>query len=124
MDHNDTKSHNPDLLILGLANIRLNKKFYPLNEIIPGMPVLAFVAIAVLLMAGCSSTQAATVAGSQDPGKIIVVATIPVLADLARNVGRPPDGEPALRSELTLTRLYARVNPLTRPGINKHAQKK
>ncbi len=50
-------------------------------------PALAFVAFAVLLMAGCSSTQAATVAESQDSGKIIVAATIPVLADLARNVG-------------------------------------
>jgi ABC-type Zn uptake system ZnuABC Zn-binding protein ZnuA len=87
LEHNDTKSHNLDLLILGLANILLNKNFYRLKQCIPGTPGLAYLAFAVLLMAGCSSTQAATMADSQDSGKIIVAATIPVLADLARNVG-------------------------------------
>ena len=46
-----------------------------------------YLAAAVLLLPGCSGAQAVPVAGDGDPSKIVVVATIPVLADLARNVG-------------------------------------
>ena len=41
----------------------------------------------MLLLAGCSGAQAASVAGDENPDIIVVVATIPVLADMARNVG-------------------------------------
>ena len=48
---------------------------------------LTCLAAAVLLLAGCSGTQAASAAVDENPDVIVVVATIPVLADLARNVG-------------------------------------
>ena len=46
-----------------------------------------FLAAAVLVLAGCSGAQAASGTGEENPDMIVVVATLPVLADLARNVG-------------------------------------
>ncbi|PKB64718.1 MAG: hypothetical protein BZY80_02080 [SAR202 cluster bacterium Io17-Chloro-G2] len=40
-----------------------------------------------MLLAGCSGAQAASVARDENRDAILVAATIPVLADLARNVG-------------------------------------
>ena len=60
--------------------------------LVPVVPTLTYLTAAVLLLAGCSGTQAAPalagpMADDQELGRIVVVTTIPVLADLARNVG-------------------------------------
>ncbi|MCH7713802.1 MAG: zinc ABC transporter substrate-binding protein [Chloroflexi bacterium] len=55
-------SHNKNLLILGLS-------------------------ATVLLLSGCYGAQADSVARDGDTDPIVVVATIPLLADLAKNVG-------------------------------------
>jgi ABC-type Zn uptake system ZnuABC Zn-binding protein ZnuA len=86
----DTLSHILNLLIPGMTAIPSNQastRF--LGRCLgstPAAPTFIYLAAAVLL-AGCSGAHAANVAGNKNPDIVIVVATVPVLADMARNVG-------------------------------------
>lgn len=75
-----------ELLIREASTIRLNK---PTSRYLGWLPKAlnpVYLAAAFLLLAGCLGAQAASGTRDENTG-VIVVTTIPLLADLARNVG-------------------------------------